>query len=243
MSNKPLISVITATYNAAAYLPKLIESLKSQTSKDFEWVIADGASTDETLEIIENIDGINLKISSQDDFGIYDAINRAINLASGEYYVVIGADDYFFDDAIENILNLLKDDKLDFIVGQVETECGLIKIHFGKSFIYGARAFVASHSVGCVIKKDLHAKLGFYTNKYPILADTYFIKKVFMTKNLNIKYTSKTFGHFSIFGVSKTNGLRTQCEFGHIQMTSEKYKYLQAIIFFMRIVKELIKFK
>lgn len=240
VKNKPAISVITATYNAAADLPILIDSLKQQTNGDFEWVIADGGSKDGTLDLISAVDDLPIQLSTEPDFGIYDALNRAIQLSSADHYIVIGADDYFFKDAVDNIINELQEGQVDFLVGMVESEGSLIKVHTGRSFIYGARAFVASHSVGCVIKKKLHNQFGLYTNQYPILADSYFIKQVFKSQSATIKYSTKIFGNFSAKGMSRTNGLKTQCEFGHIQMTTERFKFIQACLLFVRVIKELV---
>jgi len=90
----PTISIITATYNAAAVLPRLVESLIAQTDQDFEWVVADGASTDGTLEILEQAKTRlkNVVVDSRPDFGIYDAMNRAIKLSKSSYYLIVGAD-------------------------------------------------------------------------------------------------------------------------------------------------------
>src|SRR5262245_157296 len=98
----PTISVITPTYNAATTLPRLIASLRTQTDRDFEWVIADGHSNDGTLEMLRGIDDLDIRITSQPDYGIYDALNRGVRTCSGEYYVVIGADDFFEPEAIRN---------------------------------------------------------------------------------------------------------------------------------------------
>ncbi|MEN9258541.1 MAG: glycosyltransferase [Gloeomargarita sp. SRBZ-1_bins_9] len=103
MSDKgPLLSVVTATYNAAHDLPRLIASLAAQTDQDFEWVVADGVSTDGTLELLEQARQKlqRVVVDSRPDFGIYDALNRAVKLASGEYYLVVGADDMLFPEAI-----------------------------------------------------------------------------------------------------------------------------------------------
>jgi glycosyltransferase involved in cell wall biosynthesis len=79
------LSIVTATFNSEKNLPVLVESLRRQTDSDFEWVIADGGSTDGTLSILGKIDDLAIVLSSEPDFGIYDALNRAISLASGEY--------------------------------------------------------------------------------------------------------------------------------------------------------------
>ena len=86
-SFKPLISIVTATYNAAAHLQGLIASIKAQTDRDFEWVVADGSSSDDTLDILKRIEGVSMLVDSQPDYGIYDAFNRAIKLARGDYYL------------------------------------------------------------------------------------------------------------------------------------------------------------
>ena len=67
------ISIITAVYNAENHIQDLIESLRQQGDSNFEWVVVDGLSTDNTLEILKKIDDLNVKIISEADFGIYDA--------------------------------------------------------------------------------------------------------------------------------------------------------------------------
>ncbi|MDQ6966765.1 MAG: glycosyltransferase, partial [Mariprofundaceae bacterium] len=96
------ISIVTATFNAEQVLPSLIDSLRNQTDMNFEWVVADGASTDGTLDILQGIKDLNVHVSSQSDFGIYDAMNRALRLSTGDFYIVAGADDRFESDAIAN---------------------------------------------------------------------------------------------------------------------------------------------
>lgn len=89
----PDITVITATYNASKVLPGLIDSLRSQTDQDFEWIVVDGASTDGTVELVEAAGDVVTRWVSEPDFGIYHALNKALGLATGEYYLVLGADD------------------------------------------------------------------------------------------------------------------------------------------------------
>lgn len=239
---KPLLTIITATYNAEKFLPVLIDSLRSQSDKNFEWVVADGASTDSTLKILENVGDLNLVLSSQKDFGIYDALNRAIIMSKSDHYLVLGADDQISSDTVSTINNYLKEDKdLDLIVGQVMYNNKRIKIRKGLKFLYGARAYVASHSVGSVFRKQLHESFGMYSNKYPILADTYFIKTIFTNPKLKVIYSPAIFGHFSSSGVSSNNILRVQCEFAHIQLTTENYKFIQLLIIYLRLAVGLIR--
>lgn len=233
---KPSLSIITATYNAEKFLPALIESLRRQSDKNFEWVVADGASTDSTLTLLKDVTDLNLVLSSQKDFGIYDALNRAINLCKAEHYLVLGADDQLSCDTVLTINNYLnKNETLDLIIGQVIYNGNLIKIRKGLKFLFGARAYVASHSVGCVFRKKLHETFGMYSNKYPLLADTYFIKMIFTDPTLKAIYSPVVFGTFSSSGVSSNNILRVQCEFAHIQITTEDYKFFQLMIAYLRL--------
>lgn len=92
-SEKPLVTVITTVLNAEQYLEDSIKSVVNQSYDNVEYIILDGGSTDATLEIITKYeDKIDLWISEQDK-GIYDALNKAVNIANGGWLYVLGADD------------------------------------------------------------------------------------------------------------------------------------------------------
>ena len=95
MDSSPLISVVTATFNAAEQLPHTLRSLRQQTRGDFEWLVVDGGSTDGTVELLrENEDLLSFWIS-EPDRGIYDAWNKACRHARGEWLIFLGAGDDF----------------------------------------------------------------------------------------------------------------------------------------------------
>lgn len=91
----PLISVITITYNAGRELPVTMESLALQNFEDFEHLIIDGASTDNTLEIAESYCKPNQTVVSEPDKGLYDAMNKGLKLAKGKYIIFLNAGDTF----------------------------------------------------------------------------------------------------------------------------------------------------
>lgn len=91
----PLISIITITFNAAKELPATLESVKSQTFRNFEHLIIDGASTDDTLLVARMLGVPDLKIVSEPDGGLYFAMNKGLRLAKGRYVLFLNAGDTF----------------------------------------------------------------------------------------------------------------------------------------------------
>lgn len=104
--SQPLITVVTVVYNAESTLEQTILSVINQTYDNVEYILVDGASTDGTLDIIKKYeDKIDYWISEPDK-GIYDAMNKGIDLASGDFLVFLGADDLLFDAYVfQNISN------------------------------------------------------------------------------------------------------------------------------------------
>ena len=105
------LSIITINYNNAEGLRKTIESVLNQTSKEFEYIVIDGASADGSLETIQTFKLSNLqtfKSISEPDSGIYNAMNKGIRMAQGEYIHFLNSGDWLVDErVVENMLNEL----------------------------------------------------------------------------------------------------------------------------------------
>lgn len=111
-SMKKIISIIIATYNAEKTLKRCLNSIVSQKKDQLELLIIDGCSTDRTMDIVrEFAESIDV-IVSEVDKGIYDAWNKGIRLATGEWIMFLGADDYLLEGAMNVYWNYLK--KADF---------------------------------------------------------------------------------------------------------------------------------
>lgn len=101
-----MITVFTPTYNRAYILSKLYNSLKNQTSKDFEWLIIDDGSTDYTKDLVGTFmseQQIMLRYYCQENGGKHRAINKGVRLAKGEWFFIVDSDDYLPNDSIETI--------------------------------------------------------------------------------------------------------------------------------------------
>lgn len=102
------ISIIISTLNAERYLQECLDSIRSQIWRNYEVIIVDGASVDGTLAIInQNLDLID-RLLSEPDHGIYDAWNKAISLAAGDWLYFLGSDDYLFEDgSLSNVMKAI----------------------------------------------------------------------------------------------------------------------------------------
>ncbi len=122
MPSNPLLSIITVTYNAEHFINTCIEKLQAQTFKNFEHIIVDGASTDNTLSIVLDQQKLhnNIALISEPDKGIYDAMNKGINASRGEWIFFLGADDYFYTNTIlEEVEHYLTGCKYNILYGNV----------------------------------------------------------------------------------------------------------------------------
>ncbi len=93
--NKPLFSIITVTYNAASVIEPTLKSVLAQTCTDYEYLVVDGASKDDTIKMVREAEIPNTRIVSEPDKGLYDAMNKSIKLAQGKYLIFLNAGDAF----------------------------------------------------------------------------------------------------------------------------------------------------
>ena len=116
----PKFSIITVTFNAGKVLEKTIQSVINQSYKHVEYIIVDGASKDNTLEIAERYRNRINTLVSEPDKGLYDAMNKGIRLATGDYLCFLNAGDTFHNnETLQHMVNTLKNETLpDVIYGQ-----------------------------------------------------------------------------------------------------------------------------
>lgn len=235
--NNPTISIISAAQNASKHLPRLIASLRNQVNRNFEWIVADAGSTDGTLEILSQVDDLPLVVDSRPDFGIYDALNRAIKLSSGEYYLVVGADDILHHNAIELFYCSIENNNPDLVSALVRTGTGsLISPEKKWKWFYSQRAYIGAHAVGTLIKKSLHERFGFYSKDFPIAADQFFIKKA-CDSGAKIVYADFVAGVFSTSGVSSLDRVGLLTESFRVQLRTGECKFLQLCLLVARLIK------
>jgi glycosyltransferase involved in cell wall biosynthesis len=108
IKTSPKFTVFTPTHNRAHTLPKVFESLLAQTFRDFEWVIVDNGSKDDTAQLVESWAAnspFEIRYHPQDDRGKHVAVNRGVSMARGEFFVILDSDDWFAKDTLELMLS------------------------------------------------------------------------------------------------------------------------------------------
>ncbi len=105
------LSIITITYNAEKYIERTLKSIQNQDCHDFEYLIIDGKSKDKTLEIAQKYSSIITKVISEPDKGLYDAMNKGLKLATGDYVWFMNAgDEIAQNDAVKRVLEAMNDE-------------------------------------------------------------------------------------------------------------------------------------
>ncbi len=173
LSDKPLISVITVVFNGEKYLEQTIQSVLNQTYDNVEYIIIDGGSTDRTLNIIREYDHALDYWVSEPDKGIYDAMNKGIRLANGEWLYFLNSHDVFVNQtAIYSIHRILLESKYSIVVGYVNATVNDVIV--GK--------FPTQHTICCDTRKLF---------KTILCHQAVFVKKSAYTKHsfdINYKY-------------------------------------------------------
>lgn len=237
MIEKPLISIVTVSYNAASSIEYTINSILSQTYENIEYIIIDGGSTDNTIDIIHKYtDRISYWISEQDR-GIYDAMNKGIKLATGQWINFMNCGDSFYSkDIVENFTQTLQNYSFDIFYGDVRLiyDWGIInrkplEIHKMKKqmpFCHQS-CFVDIH----LMKKhlfDLNYKI---CSDYNFFLYCYLNKKVFHYEPIIVSLYNST------CGLSFDNMLESHKEMAHISKQDKtlfwriKYIYIRSSLY------------
>jgi glycosyltransferase involved in cell wall biosynthesis len=177
---RPLITVITAVFNGAKTLEQSILSVINQSYDNIEYIIIDGASVDGTLDIIRRYDQAIDYWVSEPDGGIYDAWNKGIRLAMGDWVAFLGADDIYLPGAINSYAETIadsRDRRLEFISSRVNLTNGtkVIRTIGGQWRWKSFRRYVNVAHVGSMHSRLLFERYGLFDTSYKIGGDYEFL--------------------------------------------------------------------
>lgn len=213
------ISIITATYNSADTVRDTFESVLGQTYKDIEYIVVDGLSKDNTIDIIKEYAdkfGGKMRYISEKDRGLYDAMNKGVAMATGDVIGILNSDDFYTSkDVLEVIANNFKNSDVDAVYADIHfvndddlTKC----VRYYSSGIFSRRlmrlGFMPAHpSFYC--KREVYVKYGAFNTKYRIAADFDSLFRFIYIKRIKIKYVKRDFVTMRTGGVS-TDGFRSR---------------------------------
>lgn len=229
------ISIITATYNAESTLPRLIDCLRRQTDRAFEWIVVDGGSSDSTVELLRGAGDVVTRWVSEPDFGIYHALNKGIAMAGNEYYVVAGSDDAFEPDAMASFARAAAQSGADVIAAPVRVDGAVVQPRTTLSWLRSGPPMVAAHSVGTLIRRSLHDDIGPYSPRFPIAADTHFLLKA-IQRGSRFAQTSSIAGRFGTDGTSSADPLGALSESWRAHVEVRGHYWLQLPLFWLRLL-------
>jgi len=171
----PLISIITTTYNSASTLKDTVNSVLNQTYSSFEYIIIDGNSIDSTVDLIKSFEAefnkkdIKFRWISEPDTGIYDAFNKGVKLANGDWISFLGSDDMYTKNAVELYIKNLPKNEVDLLYSNIKiigkkNNTGVWSWHkFRRSMNIG--------HVGAFHNKNYFNKYGMFNTSYEIAGD------------------------------------------------------------------------
>lgn len=200
---KPIISIITVSFNASKTIEATIKSVLSQDFKDFEYLIKDGKSKDDTIEIVSKYKKNITKIISTPDKGLYDAMNVAVKEAKGEYIYFLNADDVLKNSTVFSRVSEFLDGKNDLVYGDIEffypLEKKSVKVSRIASIGELKKGNMPPHQ-GSFVKRELLLKYPFDT-QYRSSADFDFFSKVIPVCK-NIKKVNEIIAVMEMGGIS-----------------------------------------
>ena len=239
---KKKITIITVVKNSEKTIERCIKSVLSQNYNNLEYIIIDGNSSDGTEKIINKYKNQITKIIIAEDSGIWDAMNRGINLASGEVLGFLNADDYYYDNIFEIVNNYFLNNNIDFLFGSVEK----YKLMHGYNpwKVRWSFGFYTSHSVGFFIKTKKHLEVGLYNKKYLSADLDFFYKMIVKYKMLGIgSKKDEVFGKFQKGGFSsKIKYLDHLIDLNKIRIDNNQNTLFVYFLFVIKIIKKPIKF-
>ena len=203
------VSIITTCYNRATTVRDAIESVLSQDYPDIEYIVVDGASSDNSMHIInEYKDRITIIVSEQDS-GMYEAINKGIRMATGDIIGLVHSDDCFYDiHVISDVVKSFKETGTDFVYGDGifvnyhDTDKIIRNWNSGPYHRWKVKCGWLPLHPACYIRRDVMMREGLYDETYQIAADTDLLVRYLYKTNLKVTYLKRKIIKMRMGGLS-----------------------------------------
>lgn len=207
-----LVSIITVCYNSEAYIKTAVESVIRQSYTDIEYIIVDGGSTDQTLNILESFESGISRIISEKDHGIYDAMNKGLRIAKGDIIGILNSDDFYSkDDIIEKVVQRFISDGTDSIYADINyvksTDPGKV-VRKWKSGVYKSGSFFQgwhpAHPT-FFVKRGIYEKYGIFNLDFKLAADFELMLRFLEVKGISTSYLAESIINMRLGGATNKN--------------------------------------
>lgn len=211
-----MISVITVCLNSSETIRLTLKSVLDQNIDNYEHIVIDGGSHDGTLEIVNEYARDNLILVNEKDDGIYDAINKGIQLAKGDIIAILNSDDFYVDNNVLNDISSMfqSNPKSDCLLSEVifykEPNVNKVIRHYGVSLFRPnlLRIGLMPPHPGSFFRKDIYTKYGLYNKGYKICGDFDFFVRVLLKNKISFIKLKRVTVNMRSGGVS-TSGLKS----------------------------------
>lgn len=219
------VSIITSCYNREATIRGAIESVLGQDYPDIEYIVVDGASKDNSLQVINEYKEQISKIVSEPDRGMYEAINKGIRIATGDIIGLVHSDDFLYSPhTISNIVKQMEDTHADFLYGDglfvdAENTDKVIRKWIGGAYrLWKVRhGWLPLHPT-CYIRREVMQKRGLYNETYKIAADSDLLFRYLLGGDLTVTYLKEYIVKMRMGGLSTDKKRRKQMWHEDIRM-------------------------
>lgn len=209
------VSIITSCYNRKDTIRDAIESVLEQDYLDIEYIIIDGASTDGTIDVIKQYEGCVSKIVSEPDSGMYEAINKGIQLATGDVIGLVHSDDMLYDShVISDVVSCFEKTNADFVYGDgvFVSSKNINKVI--RNWIGGTykkwkvrMGWLPLHPT-CYIRRNVMLREGLYDESFKIAADTDLLVRYLYRACLKVAYMKRYIIRMRMGGLSTDSSKR-----------------------------------
>lgn len=236
--NKRKIYIITPSFNTFNDLNNLYHHLNCFDKSKFIWIIMDGGSVDDTKDFFLNNASNWFIFNSENDYGIYDALNRGIlkYVPLNQYYLVSGSDDLPDVNSIFDVINYDDISNSHIILGNVEYPMDRVK---KPKLIPGdfKQSKISFHSVGMIINRNVHDLIGLYSTKFVTVSDELFFHTAISDERIDFRVVDKIFGFYSNSGISASEYLLVTTEMFYLKSKLYSLSFKDIFMLFIRLCK------
>ena len=226
------LSIIIATYNSEKTIERALKSVQNLIMKDWECFVIDGLSKDKTIDIVKNysLGDPRFKYISEKDTGIYDALNKGVKLAKGEWIYILGSDDELTKDGIDKLLS--ESEENDVVYGDVYLRNlnGSISTFFAKNHTSLRYVMNCSHQA-VIVRKSVIEKLAGFNTIYKIRADFDLLQRAYLA-GYRFKKVRAFVAYYMTTGYSSMASMGTHIERLRICQNNKSTRYPKILYFY-----------